>query len=120
MRGTMVSHYSNDGLVAGRLRATGAPGSVPGLVSNRLSPITWGPMPEKDESEHEYRGWKIRITQKPVEAGSTAMIEVWKTGYDPRTQSSMVLPCLARGASPAEAHATAMKTAREWIDQRGR
>ncbi len=34
--------------------------------------------------EHEYRGWKIKITDKTVDTECSARIQVWKPGQDPR------------------------------------
>ena len=67
--------------------------------------------------EHEYRGWKIRITGNKVGIGSSAMIEVWKPGDDPRRHPSVVVPFHQRVPSEAEAQAVALQAAKKWIDR---
>ena len=67
--------------------------------------------------EHEYRGWKIRITGNTVGIGSTAMIEIWKPGHDPRSHTSVVVPFHKRVPSEAEAQAVALQAAKKWIDR---
>jgi hypothetical protein len=72
-------------------------------------------MPSK--SEHEYRGWKIRITDKAVDARFSERIEVWKPGDDPRSYSGINVPFLKRAASRVEARAAATQEAKKWIDR---
>jgi hypothetical protein len=71
-------------------------------------------MPAK--SEHEYRGWKVRITGNTVGTGSSAMIEVWEPGHD-----LIVIPvssCHSAARSiETEALAVAFQTAKKWIDR---
>jgi hypothetical protein len=69
------------------------------------------------KSEHEYRGWKIRVTASKVGIGSSAMIEVWKPGDDPKSQTSVVVPFHQRVPSEAEAQAVALQAAKKWIDR---
>ena len=69
------------------------------------------------KSEHEYHGWKIRITGNTVGTGSSAMIEVWKLGHDPRSDTSVVVPFHKRVPSEAEAQAGALHAAKKWIDR---
>jgi hypothetical protein len=69
------------------------------------------------KSEHEYHGWKIRITGNTVGTGSSAMIEVWKPGHDPRSDTSAVVPFHKRVPSEAEAQAVALHAAKKWIDR---
>jgi len=68
-------------------------------------------------SEHEYRGWNIRIVGNTVGLGSSAMIEVWKPGDDPRSDPGVVVPFHKRVPSEAEAQAVALQTAKKWIDR---
>jgi len=68
-------------------------------------------------SEHEYRGWKIRIVGQPMGLGSSAMIEVWKPGEDPRPDTSVIVPFHKRVPSEAEAQAVALQAAKKWIDR---
>lgn len=78
-------------------------------------------MPGK--SEDKYRGWKIRITDKTVGTESSAMIEVWKPGHDPRSHTGVVVPFLkrfpprARRPSRVDAQNAALEAAKKWIDQ---
>ncbi|MGH9892945.1 MAG: hypothetical protein ACREA0_13335 [bacterium] len=67
-------------------------------------------------SEHAYRGWKIRITDKAVDTKFSARVEVWKPEHDPRSHSGIVVPFLKRAASPADAHFAALAAAEAWID----
>ena len=69
------------------------------------------------KSEHEYRGWKIRIIGNTVGLGSSAMIEVWKPGDDPRSDTGVVVPFHKRVPSEAEAQAVALQAAKKWIDR---
>jgi hypothetical protein len=69
------------------------------------------------KSEHEYRGWTIRITGKTAGIGSSAMIEVWKPGHDPRSDTSVLVPFHKRVPSEAEAQAVALQAAKKWIDR---
>ena len=69
------------------------------------------------KSEHEYRGWKIRITGHSVGIGSSAMIEVWKPGQAPQSHPSVVVPFHQRVPSEAEAQAVALQAAKKWIDR---
>jgi hypothetical protein len=69
------------------------------------------------KSEHVYRGWKIRITDTAVDTTFSARVEVWKPEHDPRSHSGILVPCLKRAASLADAHAAALETAKEWIDE---
>ena len=71
------------------------------------------------KSEHEYRGWKIRIVGNKVGIGSSAMIEVWKPGHDPRSDTSVLVPFHQRVPSEAEAQAVALQAAKKWIDREG-
>jgi hypothetical protein len=72
-------------------------------------------MPAK--SEHEYRGWKVRITGNTVGTGSSAMIEVWEPGHDPHTDTGVVVPFHKRVPSEPEAQAVALQAAKKWIDR---
>ncbi len=49
--------------------------------------------------EHEYRGWKIKITNKTVD-------------------TDVVVPFLKLAASRAEAQAAAFRAAKKWIDRK--
>jgi hypothetical protein len=69
------------------------------------------------KSEHVYRGWKIRITDTAVDTTFSARVEVWKPEHDPRSHRGIVVPFLKRAASSADAHAAALETAKEWIDE---
>ena len=71
------------------------------------------------KSEHEYRGWKIRIVGNKVGIGSSAMIEVWKPGHDPRSDTSVLVPFHQRVPSEAEAQAVALQTAKKLLDREG-
>jgi hypothetical protein len=73
-------------------------------------------MPSK--SEHEYHGWKIRITANTVGTGSSAMIEVWEPGHDPRGDTGVVVPFHKRVPSETEARAVAFQAAKKWIDRK--
>jgi len=68
-------------------------------------------------SEHEYRGWKIRITGKTTGTGSSAMIEVWEPGHDPHSDSGVLVPFHRRVPSEPEAQAVALQAAKKWIDR---
>jgi hypothetical protein len=70
------------------------------------------------KSEHEYHGWKIRITGNTVGAASSAMIEVWEPGHDPRNHDGVVVPFHKRVPSETEAQAVALQTAKKWIDRK--
>jgi len=72
-------------------------------------------MPAK--SEHEYRGWKVRITGNTVGTGSSAMIEVWEPGHDPHSDTGVVVPFHKRVPSEPEAQAVALQAAKKWIDR---
>ncbi len=67
--------------------------------------------------EHDHRGWKIKITDKTVDAEYSARIQVWKPGHDPRSDNDSVAPFLKRTASRAEAQDAAFLAAKEWIDR---
>jgi hypothetical protein len=69
------------------------------------------------KSEREYQGWKIRITGNTVGPGSSAMIEVWEPGHDPRSDIGVVVPFHKRLPSEAEAQAVALQAAKKWIDR---
>jgi len=69
------------------------------------------------KSEHDYHGWKIRIIGNTFSTGSSAMIEVWKPGHDPRSDTSVVVPFHKRVPSEAEAQAGALHAAKKWIDR---
>jgi hypothetical protein len=71
------------------------------------------------KSEHEYHGWKIRITSNPVGTGSSAMIEVWEPGHDARSDTGEVVPFHKRVPSETEAQAVALQAAKKWIDRQG-
>jgi hypothetical protein len=71
------------------------------------------------KSEHEHRGWKIRITGNPAGAGWSAMIEVWKPGHDPRSDTGDIVPFRKRVPSETDARAVALQEARKWIDRAG-
>jgi hypothetical protein len=43
------------------------------------------------KSEHEYLGWKIRITNTTVESKFSARIEVWKPEHDPRSHNGIAV-----------------------------
>ncbi len=45
------------------------------------------------------------------------MIEVWKPGDDPRSDTGVVVPFHKRVPSQAEAQAVALQTAKKWIDR---
>ena len=68
-------------------------------------------------SEHVYRGWKIRITDKTVDTKFSARVEVWKPEHDPRSHNGIVVPFLKRVAFPVDAHAAALEAAKEWIEE---
>lgn len=69
------------------------------------------------KSEREYHGWKIRITGKPVGAGSSAMIEVWEPAQGPHSHAGVVVPFTKRVPSETEAIAVAFQEAKKWIDR---
>jgi hypothetical protein len=69
------------------------------------------------KSEHEYRGWKIRITGHTAGAGWSAMIEVWEPDQDPGHHPGVIVPFHKRLPSEAEARAVALLAARKRIDQ---
>jgi hypothetical protein len=69
------------------------------------------------KSEREYRGWKIRITGKPVGTGSSAMIEVWEPGHGPHSDTGVVVPFIKHVPSEREALAVAFQAAKKWIDR---
>jgi hypothetical protein len=69
------------------------------------------------KSEHEYLGWKIRIIGKAVGAGSSAMVQVWEPGHDPRSHTGVVVPFNKRVPSEREAQAVALQAAKKWIDR---
>ena len=69
------------------------------------------------KSEHEYRGWKIRITGNTVGTGSSAMIEVWEPGHDPQSETGVLVPFHKRVPSEPEAQAVAFQAAKKWIDR---
>ena len=69
------------------------------------------------KSEHEYLGWKIRITDKAVESQFSAMVEVWEPGQHPITTTSAVVPFVKRAATTEEARAFALNVAHKWIDR---
>jgi len=73
-------------------------------------------MPAK--SEHEYRGWKVRITGNTVGTGSSAMIEVWEPGHDPHSDAGVLVPFHKRVPSEPEAQAVAFQAAKKWIDRK--
>jgi hypothetical protein len=70
-----------------------------------------------DKSEHEYRGWEIRITDKPVNAEFSALIEVRRPGQTPHEKASTYVEFQKRAASLEEARAAALQTAKKWIDK---
>ena len=73
-------------------------------------------MPSK--SEQAYRGWKVRITEKTrLDSRSSATVEVWKPGHDPRSHAGVVVPFLKRAASWTDAEAAALEAAKKWIDR---
>jgi hypothetical protein len=67
--------------------------------------------------EHEYQGWRIRIIGNTVGSGSSAMIEVWEPGQDPRSHPGVVVPFHKRVPSETEAQAVALQVAKKWIDR---
>ncbi len=67
--------------------------------------------------EHEYRGWKIKITDKTVDTECSARIQVWKLGQDPRRDPDIVVEFSKRAASRAEAQAAAFRAAKKRIDR---
>ncbi len=69
------------------------------------------------KSEHEYHGWKIRITGNTAGTGSSAMIEVWEPGHDPHIDTGVVVPFHKRVPSETEAQAVAFQAAKKWIDR---
>jgi hypothetical protein len=69
------------------------------------------------KSEHVYRGWKIRITDKAVDTKFSATVEVWKPEHDPHSHNGIVVPFLKHAASPVDAHAVALEAAKEWIEE---
>jgi hypothetical protein len=71
------------------------------------------------KSQHEYRGWKIRITGNPAGAGWSAMIEVWEPGQDPGSHTGVIVPFLKRLPSETDAQAVALQAAKKWVDRRG-
>lgn len=71
------------------------------------------------KSEHEHRGWKIRITGNTAGAGWSAMIEVWEPRQDPRTHTGVIVPFLKRVPSETDARAVALQAAKKWIDRAG-
>ena len=71
------------------------------------------------KSEHEYRGWKIRITGHTAGAGWSAMIEVWKPGQDPLIGRGVIVPFRKRVPSETDARAVALQEARKWVDRAG-
>ena len=71
------------------------------------------------KSEHEHRGWKIRITGNPAGAGWSGMIEVLKPGHDPRSDTGDIVPFRKRVPSETDARAVALQEARKWIDRAG-
>ncbi len=70
------------------------------------------------KSEREYHGWKIRITGNRAGTGSSAMIEVWEPGQDPRSHAGVVVPFHKRVPSETEAQAVALQAAKKWIDRK--
>jgi len=71
------------------------------------------------KSQHEHRGWKIRITGNPAGAGWSAMIEVWEPGQDPRSDTGVIVPFPKRVPSETAAQAVALQAAKKWIGRRG-
>jgi hypothetical protein len=69
------------------------------------------------KSEHEHRGWKIRITGNPAGAGWSAMIEVWEPGQGPLSHTGVIVPFLKRLPSEADAQAVALQAAKKWVDR---
>jgi hypothetical protein len=69
------------------------------------------------KSEHEYRGWKIRLTGNTVGAGSSAMIEVWEPGQDPLSDAGVLVPFHKRVPTEPQAQAVALQAAKKWIDR---
>lgn len=69
------------------------------------------------ESRHEYRGWKIRITDKTVDTHHSSKIEVWAPGVDPRGGGTQYVSFLGRTASRQEAQEAALMAAKKWIDR---
>jgi hypothetical protein len=69
------------------------------------------------KSEHEYRGWKIRLTGNTVGAGSSAMIEVWEPGQDPLNDAGALVPFHKRVPTEPQAQAVALQAAKKWIDR---
>ena len=71
------------------------------------------------KSEHEYQGWKIRITGNKAGAGWSAMIEVWEPGQGPLSDTGVIVPFLKRLPSETDAQAVALQTAKKWIERVG-
>jgi hypothetical protein len=67
-----------------------------------------------NQSESEYRGWKIKIS----EVDNRPSIQVWKPGQDPRKGGDVVVPFIVHAVSRADAHVAALQAAKRWIDQR--
>jgi hypothetical protein len=69
------------------------------------------------QSESEYRGWKIKISE--VDNRPSPLIQVWKPGQDPREGGGdVVVPFIVHAVSRADAHVAALQAAKRWIDQR--
>jgi len=70
-----------------------------------------------NQSESEYRGWKIKISE--VDNRPSPLIQVWKPGQDPREGGGdVVVPFIVHAVSRADAHVAALQAAKRWIDQR--
>ena len=70
-----------------------------------------------NQSESEYRGWKIKISE--VDNRPSPLIQVWKPGQDRREGGGdVVVPFIVHAVSRADAHVAALQAAKRWIDQR--
>jgi hypothetical protein len=56
-----------------------------------------------NQSESEYRGWKIKIR----EVDNRPSIQVWKPGQDPRKGGDVVVPFIVHAVSRADARVAA-------------
>jgi hypothetical protein len=76
--------------------------------------------PEADRPRRyeTYRGWEIRITDKPVdESRHSALIQVCGPGQDPRRDGTRVVAFSKRAASWEAARDATLEHAQAWIDR---